>query len=285
MFWTCVSAAGAFVFFWRTIGNAAPIVDLRPLKIPTFAIGSAIAFVLGMTLFGPVFLQPLFLAEVRGYNPEQIGHSMWAQGATMFVMAPLMSLVMRQLPDLRALGALGFVLVAMSCWMQAHLTAESAFWEFVWPQVLRGAGMMICFSAVMQPTLQSLPLELVPSGPPLFNLLRNLGGAFGLALLTTIQGHAFALHRQELYAAADGQDPRVQQMVSGMAQFAPPGAVDPQRLGEAMYARLLDREALVMAFNDSFLALAAAATAAAFAMIALKRDRSARLDPAGADAH
>lgn len=285
IFWTCVSAIGAFMFFWRTIGNAAPIVDLRPLRIPTFAIGSAIAFILGMALFGPVLLQPLFLAEVRGYNPEQIGHSMWAQGATMFVMAPLMSIFMRQVKDLRALGALGFILVAASCWMQAHLTAESAFWEFVWPQVLRGAGMMICFSAVMQPTLQSLPLDLVPSGPPLFNLLRNLGGAFGLALLTTIQGHAYAFHRQELYAAADGQDPRVQQMVNGMAQLAPPGAVDPQRLGEAMYARLLDREALVMAFNDSFLMLAVAAAAAAFAMIALKGNPAARLDRVTADVH
>jgi DHA2 family multidrug resistance protein len=285
VFWTCVSATGAFVFFWRTIGNAAPIVDLRPMKIPTFAIGSAIAFILGMTLFGPVFLQPLFLAEVRGYNPEQIGHAMWAQGVAMFVTAPLMSVFLRRLPDLRAIGALGFLLVAASCWMQANLTAESGFFEFILPQAIRGVGMMVCFSAVMQPTLQALPLELVPSGPPLFNLLRNLGGAFGLALLTTFHGHAFAFHRQQLYAAADGQDPRVQQMVSGMAQFAPPSAVDPQRLGEAMYARLLDREALVMAFNDSFLALAFAGAAAALAMIALKSNPAERFDPAMADSH
>jgi len=272
IFWTCVSAAGMFLFFWRTIGNSAPIVDLRPLKVPTFAVGCGIAFVLGASLFGPVFLQPLFMAEVRGYNPEQIGHSMFAQGVTMFLMAPLMSLFMRRLPDLRAMGVLGFLLLAASCWMQAHLTAESAFWEFLWPQVLRGAGMMICFSAVMQPTLQSLPLHLVPSGTPLFNLTRNLGGAFGLAILATVQGHAFTFHRQQLYAAADGYDPRVQQMVDGMSSLAPPGAVEPGRIGEAMYARILDREALVMAFNDAFLALSVTIALAAVAMIFLKGD-------------
>lgn len=278
LFWTCVSAVGAFVFFWRTIGNKAPIVDLRPLRIPTFAIGCAIAFVTGASLFGPMFLQPLFMAEVRGYNPEQIGHSMWAQGATMFVMAPLMSIAMRRVGDLRIIGFTGFLLVAASCWMQAHLTAESAFWHFLWPQVLRGMGMMICFTAVMQPTLQSLPMHLVQSGPPLFNLFRNLGGAFGLAILATVQAHAFALHRQELYIAADGGDPRVQQMTEGMASMAPPGNADPDLLGRAMYARVLDREALVMAFNDSFLVLAVALMAAGFAIFWLRGNPARPVD-------
>jgi DHA2 family multidrug resistance protein len=274
--WTLVSAGGAFLFFWRTIGRDTPIVDLRPLRIPTFATGAALSFVLGAAMFGPIFLQPLFFAEVRGYNPEQIGHSMFAQGAAMFVMAPVMGATMRRVGDTRLMGFAGFLLVAASCLMQAHLTRDSAFWEFLWPQALRGAGMMICFMAVMQPTIQSLPMHLIPSGPPLFNLVRNLGGAFGLAILATLQNRSFSLHRQELYAAADGNDPRVRQLIEGAAAFAPPGAADPDLLGRAFYARLLDRDALVMAFNDGFLGLTIALVAASFGIFALKQSPAAR---------
>ncbi len=270
IFWSLVSLGGAALFFARA-GRAIPIVDLRPFKTPTFAIGCALAFIAGVALYGPVFIQPLFMAEVRGYNPEQIGHSMFAQGAAMFVMAPVMGALGRALPDLRPIGFLGFLMIALSCWMQAHLTAESAFWEFLWPQALRGAGMMIVFMAVMQPTVQALPLALVQSGAPLFNLIRNLGGAFGLAVLSTVQTHSFAFHRVELYAAADGNDPRVQALIAGAAANAPPGAGDPELIGRAFFARLLDREALVMAFNDSFLLLAVALAIAAFAMFTLKR--------------
>jgi DHA2 family multidrug resistance protein len=274
--WTAVSALGAFVFFWRTLGRQTPVVDLRPFANPTFATGAALSFVLGAAMFGPIFLQPLFFAEVRGYNPEQIGHSLFAQGATMFVMAPVMGVMMRWTSDTRLMGFVGFLLVAASCLMQAHLTRDSAFWEFAWPQVLRGAGMMICFMAVMQPTLQALPMHLIQSGPPLFNLVRNLGGAFGLAVLATLEGRSFSLHRQELYAAANANDPRVQELVQGAAALAPPGSTDPDLLGRVFYARLLDREALVMAFNDAFLALAIAIASVSFCIFALKRAPAAR---------
>ncbi|MGE0046290.1 MAG: DHA2 family efflux MFS transporter permease subunit, partial [Hyphomonadaceae bacterium] len=270
VFWTCVSASGALLFFWRTLGNDHPIVDLRPFKVPTFAIGCALGFVVGASLYGPVFLQPLFMAEVRGYNPEQIGHSMFAQGATMFVMAPIMGYVGRAIPDLRPIGFIGFLLIATSCWMQAHLTRDSAFWEFLYPQVLRGAGMMICFMSIMQPTIQSLPLNLIQSGTPLFNLCRNLGGAFGLAALSTVQARSYLMHRHELFIAADPNNARVRQMIEGAAQNAPPGA-DPDRLGQVFYAHILEREALVMAFNDGFLMLAVALACASFAIFALKR--------------
>ncbi|MGE0829450.1 MAG: DHA2 family efflux MFS transporter permease subunit [Hyphomonadaceae bacterium] len=271
VFWACVSAGGAFLFFWRTIGNSAPIVDLRPLKIPTFAIGCCVVFVLGASLFGPIFLQPLFLSEVRGYNPEQIGHVMWVQGLVMLFVAPVMGRMMRGANELRHIGFVGFLLVAASCWLQMRLTAESGFSELVLPQILRGAGMMMAMLAVMQPTLQSLPLNLVQSGPPLFNLMRNLGGAFGLAILTTVQTHAFAFHRAQLYAAADGNDPRVQELIAGATAMAPPGSADPSLLGQAFFARILDREALVMAFNDGFFALAVATIAVSFGIFALRK--------------
>lgn len=270
---TAFSAIGAIVFFHRALTRDTPIVDLRPFKAPTFAIGCALGFVLGMGLYGPIFLQPVFLGAVRGYNAEQIGHALFAQGLTMFVMAPIMGRYMRQQNDTRPFGFVGLLMVALSCWMQSHLTAQSSNAEFIFPQIMRGAGMMLAFMAIMQPSMQALPQELMQAGTPLYNLMRNLGGAFGLAYLNSMQAKAYLLHRQELYAAANGDSPAVRAMVEGAsARYAAEGFPEPERMAMANFARLLDREALVMTFNDQFLTIAVMLLVAAFAVWALKRD-------------
>lgn len=269
--WALVSIAGGVLFFWRALNHDTPIVDLKPFATPTFAIGATLGFILGLGLFSSVFLTPLFLGSVRGYSALQIGHTMFVQGAVMFLTGPLVGVLARTMPDTRPLGFLGFVLVALSCWMQATLTHESAFWELAWPQVVRALGLMLTFQSVMQPALQSLPPQLLHSGAGLFNTMRNLGGAFGIAGLATVQAHSFALHRQELYSAVDPQNPHVQQMLSGSAAYlAQAGAVDPERQALMYYAGMLDREALVMTFNDQFLFLAVVIGISSFAMFALK---------------
>ncbi|MBI1252484.1 MAG: DHA2 family efflux MFS transporter permease subunit [Alphaproteobacteria bacterium] len=266
IFYACLSAIGAVVFFRRALTQTLPIVDLKPFTVPTFAIGSAIAFLLGVGLYAPIFLQPVFLGSVQGLTAQQIGNIMFVQGMTMFAMAPLMGRL-RVMDDLRPLGFAGLLAIALSCWLQAHLTAESGFWEFALPQMLRGAGMMSSFTAVMQPTIASLPPSLVQVGTPLFNLMRNLGGAFGIAMLATVQAHSYLLHRQELYTAADPNNPGVRAMIDGMtARNEAIGLAQPDRVAEAAYARILDREALVMTFNDQFLTIALLLAFAAFAI-------------------
>lgn len=255
-FWALVSAVGAAVFFWRALRAENPIVDLRPFRFLPFVVGAAMAFLIGLILFSGVFLTPLFLSSVRGYSSLQIGHTMIVQGATMFVTGPLVGWLARSLRDLRWLSVVGVLLVGAGCLTQTLLTSQSAFWELALPQMLRGVGLMISFTSVMMPALQSLPPDLIHSGTALFNTIRNLGGAFGIAGLATVQAHAFALHRQELYAAADPANPHVAAMIAGaQAHLEETGAIDPPRQALMHYAGLLDREALVMTFNDQFLLL------------------------------
>lgn len=113
--------------------------------------------------------------------------------------------------------------------------------------------------------------EFVHAGAGLFNTLRNLGGAFGIAGLATVQAHAYALHRQELYSAVDPTNPHVQSLLQGMqAHLAQTGASDPERQALMYYAQILDREALVMTFNDQFLTLGVVIGISAFAMLLMK---------------
>lgn len=269
--WALVSASGALLFFWRAFRVETPIVDLRPFATPTFAIGAGLAFILGLGLFSSVFLTPLFLGSVRGYSALQIGQTMFLQGVVMLISGPVIGGIGRKLEDVRLFGAAGFLMVAAGCWTQAHLTAQSGFWELAAPQALRGIGLIMTFSSVMQPSLSSLPPAQVHSGAGLFNTMRNLGGAFGIAALATVQAHAFALHRQELYAAANPSNPNVAGMIAAMqAHLAQTGAPDPARQALMQYASLLDREALVMTFNDQFMTLAVVIAVSSLAMLALK---------------
>jgi DHA2 family multidrug resistance protein len=287
--WALVSIAGAALFFWRTFRAETPLVDLRPFRTPTFSIGAGLGFVIGLGLFSTVFLTPLFLGSVRGLSALQIGHTMFVQGMVMFVTAPIIGRLSRTLPDTRPLGFLGFMLISWSCVLQSHMTADVGFWDLAWPQFWRAIGMMMTFTSVMQPALQSLPPHLVHSGAGLFNTMRNLGGAFGIAALATVQAHAYALHRQELYAAADPNNPHVTGMIAAtQAHLEQVGAADPARQALMHYAQLLDREALVMTFNDQFMLLALITAASAFAALALKpgpRARDATQPSADAMAH
>lgn len=270
-----LSGLGALIFFYRVSTVETPVVDLRPLQIPTFAIASCLAFIVGMTLFGPLFLQPLFLSSVRGLNALQIGEIMSIQGITMLAMTPFNGFLVRKLKDVRPFGAFGFLLVAWSCWHETHLTAQSGFYEFMPALIARGMGLMICFTSVMQPSIQALPPHLVHAGAALFNTIRNLGGAFGLSWLISIQHHAVALHRQELYSALDPNNPHVSSMLAGMrAHIESTGSLDAERQALMHYAGILDREALVMTFNDLFLMLAVLALFAGCCMFFLKRPQA-----------
>jgi DHA2 family multidrug resistance protein len=255
--WAFISLMGGLLFFWRALTVETPIVDLRPFRSPTFAVGSTLIFITGIGLFGSVFLTPLFLSTVRGYNSLQIGHTMMVQGASMFLAGPIIGYFGRKLIDTRMMALIGGGLVASSCWVQAHMTAEAGFWELALPQAMRGMGLMLSTSALMTPSIQSLPPDQVHAGTALFSTVRNVGGAFGIAGLATVQLHGFALHRQELYAAANPSNPHVAGMIAGaQAHLAETGAVNPERQAIMHYAGLLDREALVMAFNDQFMVIA-----------------------------
>lgn len=286
-----LAASGAIVFFGRSLSRAMPIVDLRPFGNPNFFLATCLGVILGASLFGPILLQPLFLSQVRGFNPMEIGHTMFAQGLTMMVMAPFTARITQHITDPRPIASGAFGLIALSCFLQGQLTAEAGLSEFLLPQILRGAGMMMAFVTVMRPAFATLSAELVQSATGLFNLMRNLGGAFGIAILLTVQDHMLALHRQELYAAANPANPKVADMLAGSAQRMDSigwrGDDDMAALGQ--YVRYLDREALVMTFNDQFQFLTVALLCAMGAVWLMKKPELAAPPPpvnaATADAH
>ncbi len=153
-----ISVVAAVLFFWRMLVRRDPLVELRAFANANFAFGSLFSFVLGIGLYGSVYLVPLFLARVRGYDSLQIGETMFVTGAAMFLSAPVAGQLARVL-DLRVMLSIGLLMFGGGLWWMAELTVDSAFWELFGPQALRGASMMLIMLPVNQIALGRLPPE------------------------------------------------------------------------------------------------------------------------------
>jgi DHA2 family multidrug resistance protein len=221
------------------------VVELATLKVRPFSIACALSFCLGVGLFGAVYLMPVFLAYVRQHDALQIGSIMLVTGAAQLVAAPIAGALESRL-DPRWLSAAGFSLFAFGLGLSAFESRVADFDEMFWPQVLRGFAAMFCLLPPTRLALETLPHKQVPDASGLFNMMRNLGGAVGIALIDTIlygrtSGHAEAI-RQRLIAG----DMTAAQAI-GLDQLPP----DLSAAGS-----LIERAALAASANEAWALLA-----------------------------
>ena len=258
LFSLCVLSGGLFV--WRTLRATHPIVQLSFFRDRSFAIGCMLSFFLGVGLFGSVYLMPVFLAFVRGHDALEIGLTMLVTGAAQLATAPLAVALERRL-DPRLLTAFGFGLFALGLGLSTFETRNTDFSEMFWPQILRGVAIMFCLLPPTRLALGRLPEPDVPDASGLFNLMRNLGGAIGIALIDTVlygrtSGHADALLSRLLAgdssaAEAIGLDP-------ALLAAALSGPITPD--AEAFVRPLIEKAAFVWSVNDAWTMLAAFAS-------------------------
>ncbi len=247
---TVVAAVAGALFLHRMLTRPDPLVDLYAFRNVNFSAGSLFSLVIGLGLYGSVFVVPLFLARVRGYDSLEIGQNMFITGLFMFISAPISAQLVRFI-DLRRMLAIGLGLFGVSLWWLATLTSQSSFWDMAGPQALRGFAMMFVMLPVNQIALGTLPPAQLKNASGLYNLMRNLGGAIGLALINTLATDRTALHAQHLReqvnwarAAAVDTLARIEQGLAAAKGAAAHLAALKQVSGMVM------REALTLAYND-----------------------------------
>jgi DHA2 family multidrug resistance protein len=253
---TCavVSVASAVVFFYRAFTVDEPIVDLTAFGNRNFAIGSLFSFCVGMGLFGLTYVYPRYLAQIRGYNALMIGETMFVSGAAMFFSAPLVSRVMTKV-DLRYMIAAGLLMFASGAWMMTGLTRDYDFWELFWPQILRGVGLMVAMVPVNNISLGTLPPDRVKNAAGLFNLTRNLGGAVGLAAISTMIDSRTDLHISRLHDSVTWGNATAVDTLNQLTQKFQ-GLGDAADMALKQLSMIVHRQAAVMAFGDVFWVLA-----------------------------
>ena len=249
-----VSLVCSAVFFWRAVTAPQPIVDLGAFRDRNFWSGSLFSFVLGVGLYGLTYLYPVYLARVRGYSALQIGETMFLSGICMFVTAPIAGRLMRVV-DPRLMMVAGFTIFGLGTWLASDITKDWAFGNLVLPQILRGVGIMLCMIPITNTSLGTLPPDRLKNASGLFNLMRNLGGAFGLALINTTINKRLDLHLARLQETVSwGRNAAEETLANITLSLAPLGS-DAEMAAIAKLGAIVRREATVMAIGDVFYAL------------------------------
>src|SRR5215468_5749829 len=192
-----ISLVSAIAFFWRVLTARVPIVDLYAFANRNFAVGCVLQFCIGIGLYGLTYMYPRYLAEVRGYSAMMIGETMFISGITMFLMAPIVGRLMLRF-DLRYIIAFGLITLGIGPYQMTWNTRNYDFNELLVPQILRGIGMMCAMVPANNVALGTLAPELLKNASGLFNLMRNLGGALGLAIINQVLNDRTDLHISRL---------------------------------------------------------------------------------------
>ena len=184
---TCAYIAGisGVLFIARSLTFSRPVVDLRALTNRNFALGCFLSFITGVGIFSTIYLTPLFLGYVRGYSAWQTGLAIFSTGAASLVGVPIYIVLARKF-DMRWLMMLGLASFGLSMWSFSFITHDWGADQLLIPQILRGLPQVFAVAPAVNLGLASLPPERLKYASGLFNMMRNLGGAVGIALCGAI---------------------------------------------------------------------------------------------------
>jgi DHA2 family multidrug resistance protein len=249
-----LSLVAAILFLERSIFSKSPIVKLTPFLKPTFAFACVFNFVIGVGLYSATYLVPVFLSRVRGYSSLEIGTTVFVSGGAMFFGAPIAA-ALSQRVDQRIVIAVGLSLFATGLWLFSYMTPEWGFAALALPQAVRGFAILLCIVPSVGLALNGFAQAELRYASGLFNLMRNLGGAVGIALVTTWLGDHAREHALKFGIAMGEGGRSASDILAGlsamMGRFTP-DAEQARALATAVTARFIGREALAAAFDDVF---------------------------------
>ncbi|MCC8369060.1 MAG: DHA2 family efflux MFS transporter permease subunit [Rickettsia endosymbiont of Oxypoda opaca] len=229
-----------------------PILDLRTFLYKDFTFGCLYSFVMGIGLYGAVYILPLFLFTIAGYDTVQIGVTMMVTGAAQFLSAPLAGKMMGAGVDFRIMLIIGLGGFALGCHLNSFLTPDSRFAEFVLPQFVRGLSLMFCFIPTNNIALGNMPKERVGNASGLYNLTRNLGGAVGLAVISTILTNYTKTFASYLGENISSTSAKAAEQLAFFSQLLDGKVSDPEKASYLLLANQINANAFVIAINNIF---------------------------------
>jgi DHA2 family multidrug resistance protein len=223
-------------------------------------------------LFGSVYLMPVFLAFVRGHDAFEIGTIMLVTGIAQLAAAPFAAFLESRI-GARLLTGVGFALFALGLGLSAYQSRVADFSEMFWPQVVRGIAIMFCLLPPARLALGALSEAKVPDASGLFNLMRNLGGAIGIAVVDTIiygRSGAYAEDFRDRLLAGDLSAATAIGLSPGLLANRAPGP--PDDAAAAFVRPMVEKAALALSVNEAWAMLACVAIAGLL-LVPFARDR------------
>jgi DHA2 family multidrug resistance protein len=245
------------LFVWRSLSVGNPVVDLRALSNRNFALGCLLSFITGVGIFTTIYLTPLFLGYTRGFSAWQTGTAIFSTGVASLIGTPVYIMLAKRF-DSRWLMMGGMACFAMAMWTYSFITHDWGADQFLLPQLLRGFPQVFAVAPSVNLGLGSLPPERLKYASGLFNMMRNLGGAVGIAVSAAIINDETNLHFQQIAGHLTPANGAMGRFVHATAERYAALPRGPQLADQAALEKLWHlayREASTLAFADAFRAI------------------------------
>ncbi|TAU47509.1 DHA2 family efflux MFS transporter permease subunit [Rhizobium ruizarguesonis] len=269
-----IAAVSLTLFLIIELKTAQPLLNLRLLVRRNFGFGIVANFLLGIALYGSVFVLPIYLTRIQGYNSEQIGMVLAWTGIPQLLLIPLVPRLMKRF-DARLLIVIGFALFAASNFMNVHMTGDYASDQLFWPNIVRAIGQALVFTPLSAIATAGIEQENAGSASALFNMMRNLGGAVGIASLQTFLSKREQFHSNILTNSVSVFEEATRDRIARLTAYFMSHGVSDQALAShkavVAIALKIRKQANIMAFSDTFFLLGVALVVALLASLLLRK--------------
>jgi DHA2 family multidrug resistance protein len=189
---TLVAIVSLIVFVVKSLRDKHPIVDLKVFKFRSFSIGSILGIIMGFGLFGTALILPLFFQSILNFTAFDTGLALLpgalSTAASMLIIGRIFNRI-----DARWSIVFGMLIFAWSTWLLGGLNVQAGYWDVFWPRLIQGFGLGFLFVPLTTISLGDVPIHELAGATGVYTLLRQLGGSFGIAILTTMLTHQSAV--------------------------------------------------------------------------------------------
>ena len=254
---TVTAILGAFFFIWRETSFRNPVVKLKVLRNGNLRVGTILSFIMGFGLYGSTFIIPLYTQATLGWTATQSGLLLIPSALTTAFMMPIIGQLLQRGVKQQYMVALGMLIFFGFCfWGYKILTPSTSQSAFFWMLILRGLGMGLLFIPITTMSLSTLKGREIGEGAAFTGMMRQLGGSFGIAVITTFMATQSMQHRSDLVSKLDVNSPTVQNYVNGLQQNFITHGKAPNVALQSAYQVLdasVNKQAAVLSYMDVFL--------------------------------
>ncbi len=265
------------LFIWIELTTEKPLIRLRLLKSRNFGFGTIAVTMLGFALFGSVYILPAYLGQAQGYNAEQIGSVLAWTGLPQLVLIPLVPKLMQRL-DARYIAFTGLMIFAYSCFMNTSMSPDYAGDQLWIPNIVRAIGQAMVLTPLTSVTTSETAPQDAAAASGISNMLRNLGGAIGTAVLATVVTKREQFHSNIIGQSVTPGREEVRDRIAHMTDyFLAHGVSDPAAAHQQAIIALgntVKHQALVMSFSDTFAVIGVVLAIAALAVVFTRKAKS-----------
>jgi len=253
-----IAAVFLVVFVFHELSMGHPVVDLHAFKERTYAAGVVLITAMSFVLFGSLVMLPVFLQVLLGYPAAQAGIAMMPRGYGSLLVTPIVGLIVAKV-DPRKLLAFGFIGGALSLLWLTKLNLQVGYWDLFWPQFLQGASFSLLMVPLTVVTMDRIPREKIGNATSLFNLMRNIGGSIGIAVMQTVLANDRQRHTGVLVSHVTAYDYGARAMLEGLRRTFMSAGADAVTAAQRAYAAMwgmVQKQAAMLSYLDGFRLLA-----------------------------